>query len=134
MSELIEALKSIVPPLGWATIGSILTLIIQSQTAIGRDRRQEFNRITNPIYSAAMNQINRVRTFVDIESDQWPIIEKYIPLCQRWLFRRCLRNYQQSDRNLGDYDPNTGSMDYNMEAFDANKKAAKRLLKYLKPR
>ena len=108
--------------------------LLGHRLAVGRDRRQEFNCMTNPIYSAAMNQIGRSSKHIEIECDQWHIVEIYIPVCQRWLFRRRLRDYNQSYENLCKYDPDSGVVTFDEAIVESHRKAAKRLLKYLKPR
>lgn len=109
-------------------------ILIGNRLALGREKRKEFNEMVNPLYANIRNQMEKKASFVKIESDQWHIIERYIPWYKRRFFSRCIKRYEDSTKMLVKYDPKTGIYTHKKARVEVHINASKKLLKYLEPR
>ncbi len=118
----------------WSSAFTAFGFLIGNRLALGRDKRKEFNKIVNPLYVDMRNQIDHGSKFIEIKTDQWSVLERYIPSYKRRRFRRCIKIYQDSKMGLSDYDPKTGIYTYDDLRLKAHIIASKKLLKYLRPK
>lgn len=110
----------------------VLTFLLGDWAALSRDRRKEFNALTNEIFFKLKSQVSAKEIGkVEINAD---VIEPYLPFYKRKDFRHCVDLYDNAHANNGKYFPETGQVIRNEEATNYMVNCAENLLNYLRPR
>jgi len=113
----------------------LIGLYVGNKQAIGRDKRKEFNEISQPAFTELSKQIEQLKVGVQGQSvDDFLLIYSYIPFYKRWLFRKHVNKYKKAQKGLSTYDPKKGTVIINQEKMAQLASAAKALLCYLKRR
>ena len=110
-------------------------LYLGNKQAIGRDRRKEFNEISEDAFIALNKQIEQLKAGLPGQRvSDFLLIYNYVPFYKRWLFRRHIERYKKAQQDLSTYHVETGTCTYNQEKMAQLTSSAKVLLCYLKRR
>lgn len=118
---------------------TLIGFLLGNRLAIVRDRRKEWNEITSPVRIALLSIKNG--SFIDLPGDwemTFRLIGEEICLLRRPCLRRAVEEYKKSrsEENQNRYNPETGQVENGAPYKDPEwiERAAKDLLKYLKPK
>ena len=105
-------------------------------TALGRDKRKEFNDITRDDSLALKNQILALGEGRDYRSVVPSLlVENYIPFYRLRHYRACVKRYQAAQQGVhGPYDPVAGRSPVEVSKLPNLERCAKSLLCYLRQR
>lgn len=110
-------------------------LYVGNKQAIGRDRRKEFNDLSEAAFISLNKQIAQLSAGLPGEcANDFLLIHNYIPFYKRWLFRRHIERYERAQQNLSTYQVKTGTVTFDREKMTQLSSSAKALLAYLKRR
>ena len=110
----------------------LLGLLLGHRLTLWRDRRKEFNNLTNEFYFKLKEIIEcGAISNVSIHADR---VERFIPFYKRHRFRKCVKRYEQSQDDVSKYDPAKGSVVVDEAKKLYMFKCAKEVLHYLRPR
>lgn len=119
-----------------ALVTFVIGLYVGNKQAIGRDKRKEFNDLSENAFIVLNKQLESLKHGLPGPTvDDFLLISSRIPLYKRWLFRRHVKSYQGAEQDISDYGlTNGGDGNYDKEALAKLQSAVKALLCYLKPR
>lgn len=110
-------------------------LLLGNWLAIGRDKRKEFNDISEDGFVALSKQIDAINNGTAGNSvGDLLLVESYIPLYSRWMFRRVVKSYRDAHRELGTHFPDKSTFVFNQVKLDHLGSCARKLQPYLKRR
>jgi hypothetical protein len=110
-------------------------LYIGNKLAIGRDRRKEFNKISENAFITLNKQIEHLKFGSPGQCiNDFLLIDSYVPFYKRWFFRKHVKNYKEAQQDLSIFDLKTGSATFNQEKMAQLSSSAKALLCYLSRR
>lgn len=117
-------------------LGTFLVgLYFGNTQAIARDRRKEFNELSEEAFVALNKQIEQIKHGLPGQSvGDLLLINSYFPFYKRWLFRRHIEKYKNAQEGLSTYHVGNGSVTFNQEKMTQLGSSAKALLCYLKRR
>ncbi len=108
-------------------------LYFGNKQAIERDRRKEFNEISEDAFIALNKQIEQLKVGLPGQCvSDFLLIYNYIPFYKRWLFRRHIEKYKNAQQGLSTYHVESGTVTFNQEKMVQLTSSAKVLLCYLK--
>jgi hypothetical protein len=103
--------------------------------ALGRDKRKEFNALTEADFLTLTRQIEVLR-----EGNEWrgidpgPLVEAYITFGSMHSYRACLNRYREAQTRYGPHNPGTGNAPVVYQDLPRLTKCATELLGYFKRR
>lgn len=110
-------------------------LYVGNKQAIGRDKRKEFNDLSETAFIALNKQLEHLKHGLPGHSvDDFPLIYSHIPFYKRWLFKRHVKSYQSARQGISEYDVESGAVNFDKEKLAKLQLSVKALLCYLKPR
>lgn len=123
----------------YPTIFSLITfitgLIVGNKQALGRDKRKEFNEMSQPAFAALNKQLTAIANGRQGESvGDLLFIESYTPLYKRACFRRHLNQYRDAHQGVSIYDFNTSSVSLDTKKLAHLATCARKLSPYLRRR
>lgn len=119
--------------IGLATF--LVGLYFGHKQAIGRDRRKEFNEVSEEAFIALNKQIEQIKYGSPGECvADFLLIYNHVPFYKRWLFLRHDQRYKNAQQGLSTYHVEDGSVTFNQEKMALLGTSAKALLRYLKRR
>ena len=123
----------------YAAVLSVLTflvgLLIGNWQAIGRDKRLEFNSMTNAKYVDLVDQIKSIEHGrLSRGVGDFLLVEPHIRFYRRESFRRAFREYEAAHHGISIPDDTNGSASLDPVKLKHLGSCAKRLVKFLQPR
>ena len=116
--------------LGLATF--LIGLYLGNKQAIGRDRRKEFNELSQDAFVALNKQIEQTKHGLPGQSvADFLLLYNYIPIYKRWLFRRHVKKYNNAHQDLSTYHVESATVTFNQQKMAQLNSSAKALLCYL---
>ncbi len=110
-------------------------LLVGNWQSIGRDKRKEFNDLTKDAFVALTGQIKALDEGGTRESvGDLLLVESYIPLYKRWLFRIRVEQYKSAQSGISTYDIGTLSATLDTKKLRHLAVCAKKLKGYLRRR
>jgi hypothetical protein len=113
----------------------VVGLSVGNRQAIGRDKRKEFNDTTEDAFVALTAQIRALdEGGVRDSVGDLLLVESYIPLYKRWLFRIRVEQYKSAQSGISIYDVETLSSTPDPKKLKRLAACAKKLRWYLRRR
>ena len=113
----------------------LIGLIVGNKQAIGRDRRKEFNEVSENAFVMLNKQLALIAAGSEGESaGDFLLIEAYIPVYERSLFRMHVRRYRAALQGVSTYHVKTGTVTFDQVKLKHLARCTKNLLAYLQRR
>ena len=113
----------------------LIGLIVGNKQAIGRDRRKEFNEVSENVFVVLNKQLACIATGSQGESaDDFLLTEAYIPFYERSLFRMHVKRYKAALQGVSTYHVETGTVTFDQVKLKHLARCTKNLLSYLQRR
>lgn len=110
----------------------LIGLYFGNKQAIRRDRRKEFNEVSEDAFVALNKQIEQIKYGLPGQSvSDFLLLYNYVPFYKRWLFRRHVKRYKNAQQGLSAYHVESGTAAFNQQKMDQLNSSAKALLCYL---
>ena len=133
LQDAIQFAKDYSAPLSVVTF--LIGLVVGNKQAIGRDRRKEFNEVSETAFVVLSKQLGLIAAGSQGESaGDFLLIEAYIPVYERSLFRMHVRRYRVALQGISTYHVQTGTVTYDQAKLKHLARCTKNLLSYLRRR
>jgi len=109
-----------------------LGTLFGNKLAIGRDKRKEFNQLSESSLAALTRQIESIEHGNPGQGlGDLMLLESYMPFYKRGLFRMHVKKYREALNCIGSYDENTATVSFDTEKLSILGRRAKNLRSYL---
>jgi len=113
----------------------VLGLIVGNKQAIGRDRRKEFNEVSQEAFVALSRQLKAIEAGSQGQSaGELLLVESYIPFYKRPLFRMHAKRYKTALQGVSTYDVKTSKATVDPARLKHLGRCARNLRSYLRRR
>jgi hypothetical protein len=113
----------------------VVGLVVGNKQAIGRDKRKEFNEVSQDAFVALDKQLRALDAGSQGNSvGDLLLVESYFPICKRMLFRMRCKQYKNACQGVSEYDVQTSAVSVDPKKLKHLAKCTRKLKSYLRRR